>query len=542
MAVAIYARKSTESEDRQVQSLDDQLKELKVLAERSGVHIELTIIESKSAKEPYSRPEFQRLISMIEAGEVTALLTWHINRLTRNMVDGGIIAHLLQQGKLEYILTPQRRYSPQDSALLLAIENGMATSYIQDLSRAVKRGMKGKVERGWLPGPAPLGYQNNRLTQTIERHPRAFEIVRKGWQLVLEQGFTAAEVQREWQKLGLKGARKANSSRTPSKSSVHRILSNPFYAGLIQFRGELHKGSHEPMITREQFERAQRLLRRGTRRRQRKHSHAFSGLFRCPVCGCRIVGEIKRKTYAKTARNVAYTYYHCTGFKGCSKKGVREDSILAALSTTMDRIQITAGLRDWLKNQVRLSISSDQHVSRTALSEVDSQITETKKRMRLLLEMRLNNELDATEYLEVKGEAERALADLIAKRARLESHDDAVQDFVSERLDAAERAGHFTDVTMECRRGILEGLGRNCFLTPEKLSIQLDPVIAKIAAFEPPRVASQTSKRGDPAVAFALWRGLVDDILKTTSAKGDLAAEPYLVLEVNLADQTTCVR
>src|SRR4051812_32468227 len=102
MHIAIYARKSTESEDRQIQSLTDQLTALQALAQRESLRIDEVYEESRSAKAPYSRPEFQRLIKNIEAGRIRGVFTWSINRLSRNPVDGGIIAYLLQTGKLEF--------------------------------------------------------------------------------------------------------------------------------------------------------------------------------------------------------------------------------------------------------------------------------------------------------------------------------------------------------------------------------------------------------------------------------------------------------
>ncbi len=501
-------RQSFGSEERQVQSLEDQLSELQDLAQRLGIVVSEVIVESKSAKEPNTRPEFQRLIRMIETGQITGLLTWHTNRLARNMVDGGIIAHLLQTGKLDQILTPQRRYLPQDSAMLLAIENGMATSYIQDLSRAVKRGMKGKVERGWLPGPAPLGYVNNRLTHTIEPHPTKFAIVKKGWELVLKQDYTQVEVQREWERLGLRGERRGNSKSAPSTSSVHRMLSNPFYAGQIRAGGRLHQGAHEPMISMAEFEGAQALLHRVARRRQQTHTHSFSGMFRCPTCGCRIVGELKTKRSLNGT--TSYTYYHCTGFKGCSKRGLSEDVVLMAIRAMVDRIKITPSLHSWMRQEVLRSASEDLQVTSSSLATLESQEKQIQQRLRSLLEMRLNAELSSAEYAAHKHESVSSLVGIDSRRRSLEDEGVRVRNYALEKLDAADQAGRFEEVSREIRRGILRSLGDERFLNLEELVFELDPVIAKIATFEPLRTCSQSPKVDDSALTFSIWRGRRD--------------------------------
>lgn len=541
MAVAIYARKSTESEDRQVQSLDDQLKELRQLAERSGMIVSETIIESKSAKEPYTRPEFQRLIQMIQDGRITGIMTWHINRLSRNMIDGGIISHLLQKGTLQFILTPQRKYLPDDSALLLAIENGMATTFIQDLRRAVKRGMKGKAERGWLPGPAPLGYVNNKFDQTIEPHPTKFALVKKGWELILEQDYTMAEVTREWQRLGLTSSRTTNRNAPPSKSSVDRILGNPFYAGHIRFQGELYQGAHQPMITMEQFERAQLLLGRGARRRERKRSHVLSGLFKCPTCGCAIVGETKRKTYGKTARQVEYTYYHCTGFKGCSKRGVREDSVLRAVAHLVDKCRPQKWLLEWLRGQLDEASMQDQVTVMKSREELQRQKDAAEKRLRSLTELRIDGELSPDEFAVLKRETEERISALRTRMASVESEGDRVRAYVMRKLGDLEQSDNYDDAEWTSRRGIIGSLAEKGFLTLEKLVFELDPVIAKIATFEPLEKCSQSVKVGDSACGILHWGSLVDDILETAGRRvrsAGLAETPLLIpfAEISLSD------
>ena len=83
----LYARKSSESEDRQVQSIDDQIKRLKELANNSKLKIVKIFEESKSAKKPDNRPIFEEMINRIENNEADGILCWQINRLSRNPID-----------------------------------------------------------------------------------------------------------------------------------------------------------------------------------------------------------------------------------------------------------------------------------------------------------------------------------------------------------------------------------------------------------------------------------------------------------------------
>jgi DNA invertase Pin-like site-specific DNA recombinase len=70
----LYARKSSEDKSRQIQSIDDQVKVLKDIAINLGLNIVETLTESKSAKAPNERPQFTKMIQMIENGEANGIL------------------------------------------------------------------------------------------------------------------------------------------------------------------------------------------------------------------------------------------------------------------------------------------------------------------------------------------------------------------------------------------------------------------------------------------------------------------------------------
>ena len=118
----IYCRKSEESEDRQIQSIADQIRILTELAESKGLKIEQVFTESRSAKAP-GRPIFNELVSLIEdRDDIAGLLCWRLNRLFRNPADEGKIRWLLQSGKIIEILTPHKTYQEVDADFTMAVE------------------------------------------------------------------------------------------------------------------------------------------------------------------------------------------------------------------------------------------------------------------------------------------------------------------------------------------------------------------------------------------------------------------------------------
>ncbi|MDP8258817.1 MAG: recombinase family protein, partial [Candidatus Aadella gelida] len=164
----IYLRKSSDSEDRQVQSIEAQKRELLAYAKQKNLNILSIFEESKSAKEP-GRPVFTEMIGRINKGEANGLLVWKINRLARNPVDGGTISWLLQQNILQNIQTIGQGYFPTDNVIVMAVELGVANQYVRDLSTDTKRGMRERAEKGLTHGVAAIGYLNDLSAEPGDR-------------------------------------------------------------------------------------------------------------------------------------------------------------------------------------------------------------------------------------------------------------------------------------------------------------------------------------------------------------------------------------
>ena len=233
MRYLIYARKSSESDDKQAQSIDDQIRELRQLAAGRGLEIVGELVESKSAKTPGARPVFAELVSRLQEGQADGILCWHVNRLFRNPVDFGTISWMLQTGALREIYTPHQVHRCGDNVLLLSVENGMANQYIIDLKKAVTRGLNSKVAKGWFPHKAPEGYLNQ--DSIIIADPERFPLMRRAWELMLGGEHTPPQVldimTNEWGYTTKKLARIGGAPFTPNfdlqsvfQYLLHRLL------------------------------------------------------------------------------------------------------------------------------------------------------------------------------------------------------------------------------------------------------------------------------------------------------------------------------
>ena len=152
----LYVRKSSESEEKQVMSIEAQIVELEEDAKREGIKITERFVESKSAKTP-GRIEFNKMIEKIHASkEPVGILAWHPDRLARNSVDGGQIVYLIDIQKIAALRFPTFWFEPTPQGLfMLQVAFGQSKYYSDNLSENVKRGIRQKIRRGEGSGKAP---------------------------------------------------------------------------------------------------------------------------------------------------------------------------------------------------------------------------------------------------------------------------------------------------------------------------------------------------------------------------------------------------
>jgi len=176
----LYARKSTDLEDKQVRSIEDQIAELRAFAKQENLNIVDVFIEKQSAKIP-GRPIFGEMLERVESGEANGILAWHADRLARNSVDGGRIIYLFDTGKLANLKFPTLWFenTPQGK-FMLNIVFGQSKYYVDSLSENTKRGLRQKVKRGEYSGPAPIGYINDSRTKSVVVDRKKAKIIRGG--------------------------------------------------------------------------------------------------------------------------------------------------------------------------------------------------------------------------------------------------------------------------------------------------------------------------------------------------------------------------
>ncbi len=422
----IYARKSTESEDRQALSIDSQINELRQLAQKDNLLIKKVFTESKSAKNT-GRPVFNLMLKEVKKAKSAGIICWKLDRLTRNLLDGAIISDLMEKGTIKEIRTPMQVYRNNSvDRLMSGIDMLFARKYVDDLSENVIRGLKAKVKMGWMPCSAPTGYisdNGEKGSKKIIPDPDRFKLVRKMWDLMLSGNYSVNQItdiaNNQW---GFKSRKTKRNGGVPlPKCTLYSLFTNPFYYGYFSYRGEIHKGKHKPMVTVSEFEQVQYLLGIRSKPKPERHISTFAGLFRCGLCGAMITAENKIKFVKSKNRTKKYTYYHCTYAKdrNCPRQAITEEYLSQQIVKHLKMISIPEEYLVWIFKYYESVQMREQRKLDLEKKTIDKEILAINRKLQNLLNLKISpdNENDTmlsdNEFIEQKNY-------LLKKRARLE--------------------------------------------------------------------------------------------------------------------------
>jgi site-specific DNA recombinase len=477
----IYARKSTEGEDRQSLSIPSQIDDDLKIQEREKLTVQDTITDSASAKTPFNRPNYTAMIKRIKRGEASGIIVWKIDRLARNHLEWGELMHLLQTGVIRSIWTMQREYQSRDSALLISLEASMATQFSVDLSEIVKRGLHRKVELGQPPLIARVGYLNTKLNEhgsnsIIVDHKR-WPMMRKAFDLMLTRQYTMAQI--------VAVLNNEHNFRTrPSKkrrgaplaiSVLHRAFTDPFYMGYFNYKGKLHKGSYKAMITIEEFDLIQEILGRKEKAKPHKHDFAFTGFITCGSCGCAVTASKKLKKIKSTGEYKTYTFYHCTKRKGAAacpdKHYTTKNEMEAMIITELENIALNPLWKTWAFDSIKEDYDDELVKHKELLNKTRDYEQRLLLEIDTLLDLRISNELTEEKYNQKKAERQSLLLRVQEKYNRLERN---VNDWITqlkEKLNFAETAvAKFKTGDPKVQKEICAYIGWNWHLQGKKLT------------------------------------------------------------------------
>ncbi|MFH1790096.1 MAG: recombinase family protein [bacterium] len=428
----IYLRKSSESEDRQELSIPAQKREMLALVKRKGLKIVGEPLEEACSAMVPGRPLFKNMMDAIDRGKATGIVCWKLDRLARNPLDGGRIMQALGERRIQEIITPEFTYTATGAdKMLMAIMFGMATKYSDDLSDNVRRGNREALERGLWPGRPKLGYVRDPRTNRLVADPERFTIVHEMWRLLLADKPVLDILHLANDRRGLRTPTFGSQGNKPlSRSMIYRLFGDPFYAGQMVRNGAVYQGSHPPMVSLAEFDRAQEILARRCLWREPdvpgKLFFTYRGLISCVSCGGMVTAKNTTNRHGSK-----YVHYYCWKKNHkhlyCPEGAVQEREIERQFLAFLDELVIppawaatVVSKLDRLRNKVekasaKSAVLTEEHLRKleTRLQRLrtvflDDNFTEEEYRVernRLLdekarLEENLSNPAGSADYLE----------------------------------------------------------------------------------------------------------------------------------------------
>ena len=458
MRYFIYARKSTDDEDRQVLSIEAQLKELREYAKRENIAVINEVIEAKTAKKP-GRPLFNDVLFQIERGAAEGILAWHPDRLARNSIDGGKIIYLIDQKVIQDLRFPTFRFDNNaQGKFMLSIVFGQSKYYIDALSENIRRGIRLKLSKGIWPQWAPVGYLNDRKTRSIILDEGKAPFIKKTFELYATGSYTLEGIRGKINSLGMSGRR----DKPLSRSDYQFILQNPLYYGVFRYKGEMYEGTHEPIITKKLFDKCQEVMRlRGKHKEKQSKLFVFKGLMRCGECGRSITAEVQK----------GHTYYHCTKrLVRCSQKYIREEELAAQVKAIIQKVSLSDDWTEKILNELTKDKNEAVQSSGLPQQNLDSKIKEIDDKISRLIDMYLMGSLTLEEY-QAKKES------FIGEKKKLQ---ESAKDFAAVGSNRFEPAKEFVtslnrarcaieEGNLESQKEFLEKIGSNFILKERRL-------------------------------------------------------------------------
>lgn len=391
----IYCRKSSEDEERQVLSIEAQLVELREFAKQNNLFIVREYTESKTAKEP-GREIFNQMLSEIEEGNAEGILAWNPDRLARNSIDGGRVIYLVDIGKITSLKFPTFWFeaTPQGK-FMLSVAFGQAKYYTDNLRENILRGIRQKIRRGELSAKAPLGYFNEPRLRTIEPDKKTFNKVKEVLRAFATGEYTLTKIQSKMFSLGLVG----KEGKPLHLSTIQGILKNPFYYGMFLYRGELHQGSHKPMISKKLFDKIQEaLISNGKPRKKRgPKNFQFLNFAVCGECGYSITAErhIKKS-------GLRFVYYRCTHkskTQNCSQtRFLREENLAEQIKETCQKVSLPDDWRDKFLAKLEAESAEARHSSDFFAQNLKTELEKVKTKINRLMDAYLEGDLELPEF------------------------------------------------------------------------------------------------------------------------------------------------
>ncbi len=394
MKAVLYARVSSKEQEETGYSLQAQEKLLKEYAALKGFWVEKVFSVSESANGQKQREIFIEMLAYVREKSIKIIVCEKVDRLTRNFKDAVLIDEWMkEEPEREIHLVKENSVITRDSKshekFMLHIKVSVAEYYANNLSEEVKKGQKEKIAQGWKPTKPPLGYktigESGHKIHVIDEEKalfvrRMFELYATGQhslealtQIMYQEGF------------------RSHKGHKVAMSRIADMLDDPFYVGKFLWNGELYEGKHEPLVTKETFNRVQRIKKLKNVPKHNRRYYTYHGLIKC--------GECSRSIIATTSKG--HIYYYCTRYEtNCTqKKYTHAEDIESQIIGLFEGLEIKSPrLVEWIRDVLKDSQEDEIAYREAAIKKLNQQHEQLRQILDRIYDDKLFGRIDKAMY------------------------------------------------------------------------------------------------------------------------------------------------
>lgn len=277
-------------------------------------------------------------------------------------------------------------------------------------------------------------------------------------------------------------------------SKLEYLLKNPFYVGQFRWKKRLYNGKHEPIVSRELFDKVQEVFASHGRDRgkYRVHEFAFGSLVFCDECG---------RTLCAQRHKGRFVYYRCTSFRrDCSQGYYREELLAEQFERYVRGVELPPVVADWARDTLRESLEQETDFHNKAVERLNAELARIKQRMNQAYLDKLDGKIDDDFWAECSAQWQVEKTRIEERLARHRQADSAYLELGVRLIDVASRARElYLSQGLVERRGFLGSILQNVRMRDGVLSAEYRPafrVLVQMAAetTPPPNVRGGGSR------------------------------------------------
>jgi site-specific DNA recombinase len=492
-------------------SIDGQRKACERYAASLGARVVREYIEPGKTATNVRRQALQQMLA--ELGEVrpTYVIFYDLSRVARDEPDAFWLLGQVRSHGAKLTSTREPVDDSPQGLLLFAIMAGVNAFRSRDDGEKVKLGLERKHADGGSHGPARLGYLNTRESvagrevATISIDPQRVHYIRLAFDTFATGEHTLTTVTELLEDAGLRTRPTATRpSRPLSRASLHRILRDDYYIGVVTRDGVKREGRHEAIIDRDTFERVQHVLdvHRATGDRSHKHVHYLARSVFCGVCGRRLGYGRHRSSSGQH-----YEYFSCLSRVAktgrCEAPYFRVHQVERGIERKYKTLLLNAREQAILRKMLRAHVQIN---AETARAEAD-------RHARRLRELVAEQQALVQLYYK-KGVSEEVL---IAEQERIQAESAAVERWST----AAKREVEDVDQALSDALALID-LGTAPYLVAQPLERR----IINLAIYLALLVSDPDTIEAKPSELYALLVPLARQLAQETAQDGQNGAWP----------------